>query len=113
MVPGKSNNSDNYIKQEDDDARIAFAASLYDGYKKTVQCHGCGKGGHFLKECNKTSAKNKEDIFAMVKSGDFKTTKKGVMNTAMEEEPEEPAEVPLKVVSLPSKILWLSAGKTT
>ena len=74
----KSNNSNNYVKQDDDQAGVTFSETSYDEYKKTMQYQGCGKKGHFLKECNKTSAKNKEDIFAMVKSGDFKTTKKGV-----------------------------------
>ena len=57
-----------------------------------MQCHGCGKKGHLLKECNKTPAKKKEYNFAMMKSGGFKTTKKGVVNIQIEEDPKEPPE---------------------
>ena len=39
IVPGKSNNSN--IKQEDNDAGVAFVESSYDEHKKTMQCYRC------------------------------------------------------------------------
>ena len=53
-----------------------------------MQCRGCDKKGHLLKECNKTPAKKKEDSYAMMKSCGFKTMKKGVVNSHMEEDPK-------------------------
>ena len=43
--------------------------------KRNIQCFGCGKKGHFLSDCKKTSTKKKAEILAMVKTGSFKTTK--------------------------------------
>ena len=46
-----------------------------------MQSYGWGVKGHCMHECTKTSAKKKEEILAIVKSGDFKTSKSGVANT--------------------------------
>ena len=48
-------------------------------WKRNVKCFGCGKKGHILNECPKTSAKRKDEIRAMVESSDFKKTNKGVV----------------------------------
>ena len=46
---------------------------------KTVPCYGCGGKGHLLSNCKKTPPEREKSIYAMVKSGDFKTTRKGVV----------------------------------
>ena len=94
VAPGaKSSSNNNHIKQEDDNVGVDSAKPLFDDHKKTVQCHRCGTKGNFLKECRKTSAKKKEDIYAMMKLGNFKTTKNGAVNTTVEEDPKEPKDL--------------------
>ena len=59
-----------------------------------MQCYGCGKKGHYLRKCPSTWAKMGKDILAMGKSGDFKATKTGGVNTAVEGKGEEPDKPP-------------------
>ena len=93
-----------HVKRDNDDAGVAFAEqSLYDNdYKKNFQCHGCGGKGHFLKECKKTTAKEKEEIYKMVKTGTFTKNSKGIVNTTVVDtnvvSPEKPEVKPEKVV---------------
>ena len=46
---------------------------------KTAPCYGCGGKGHLLSNCKKTPPERKKAIYAMVKTGDFKTSSKGVV----------------------------------
>ena len=52
------------------------------------------KKGHCLYECMKISAMKKGELLAILKSGDSKATKAGVVSTNVEEEDEEPNELP-------------------
>ena len=56
IAPGKRN----YVKQEPEDAGIAFSETDRDNdRKKNVSCHGCVLNGHQLKECNNTCRRTK------------------------------------------------------
>ena len=56
ITPGKST----YVKQEPDDAGVAFSKTYRDkNWKNNASCHGCGLKGHQLKECNKTPSEQK------------------------------------------------------
>ena len=85
---GKSN----YVKQEPDNAGVAFSEMDCDNdWKKNISCHGCGLKGNQLKECNKTSPEDKKKIYAMKKAGNFKAKKTGVVNTVVEDTPSDDA----------------------
>ena len=62
------------------------------GQKKTVQSYGCGKKEHYLPECTKAS--EKEEVLAVMKSGDAETFEMDVVNTAVEEESEDSVDDP-------------------
>ena len=61
----------------DDGTGLAFAET--QEWVKTVPCYGCGGKGHLLSNCKKTPPERKKSIYAMVKTGDFKTSSKGVV----------------------------------
>ena len=46
---------------------------------KTAPCYRCGGKGHLLSSCKKTPPKRKKAIYTMVKTGDFKTSSKDVV----------------------------------
>ena len=57
IATGKSR----YVKQEPDDAGVAFSNTYCDNYwKNNVSCHGCVLKGHQLNECNKTLLEEKK-----------------------------------------------------
>ena len=51
-----------------------------------MTCYACGKKGHLVYDCRTTSDSKKKEILAMIKSGDFKPPKSGVVNTNVQEE---------------------------
>ena len=63
------------VKAEETEGTGLTFAEMSAERKRTIQCFGCGVKGHFLNNCTKTSTKKKAEILAMVKKGDFKTTK--------------------------------------
>ena len=61
-----------YVKQESDDAGVAFRdTDRNNNWKNNVICHGYGLKGNQVKECNKTSPKDKNKIYAMKKAGNL------------------------------------------
>ena len=44
-----------------------------------MPCYGCGGKGHLLNNFKKTPPERKKVIYAMFKTGDFKTSSKGVV----------------------------------
>ena len=62
------------------------------GHKKTVQCYGCGKKEHYPPKCTKAS--EKEEVLAVMKSGDAETFEMDIVNTAVEEESEDSVDDP-------------------
>ena len=52
-----------------------------------VSCHGCGLNGYQLKECNKTSLEDKNNIYAMKKLCNFEAKNTGGVNTDVEGNP--------------------------
>ena len=84
IAPGKRN----YVKQEPEDAGIAFSETdRNNDWKKNVSCHGCGLKGHQFKEFNKTSPEDKKKIYAMKNTGTFKAKKTGVVNDILKVTP--------------------------
>ena len=80
IATGKSN----YVKQEPDDAGVAFRKIDRDNdWKKNVSFHGWCLKVHQLKECNKTSPEDKKKIYEMKKAGTFEAKKTGVVNTVV------------------------------
>ena len=46
---------------------------------QNMQCFGCREKGHLLNKCLKTTEDRRKAIYAMVEAGDFKTSRKGVV----------------------------------
>ena len=81
-----------YVKQEPDDAGVAFSKTDSDNnWKKNFSCHRCGLKGHQLKACNKTSPEEKKKIYAMKKAGTFKAKKTGLVNAVVKGMPGDDA----------------------
>ena len=88
----------NYVKQEPDDAGVAFSETDCDNdWKNNVSCHGCGLKGHRLKECNKTSPEDKKNIYAMKKAVTFEAKKTRVVNVIVKVTPGDYASAALSV----------------
>ena len=63
------------VKAEQAEGTGLTFAEMSAERKRNIQCFGCSEKGHFLSDCKKTTTKKKAGILAMVKPGDFKTTK--------------------------------------
>ena len=61
----------------DDGTGLAFAET--QEWIKTALCYRCSGKGHLLSICKKTPPERKKAIYDMVKTGDFKTSSKGVV----------------------------------
>ena len=81
IAPGsKSNGNENQQQlQSDGEHGLAFVQANTD-WQKNVQCHGCGSKGHLLKACRKTSAGDKEKIYA-TKRNEFKAAQTYTQST--------------------------------
>ena len=60
-----------------DGTGLAFAET--QEWVKTTPCYGCGGKVHLLSNFKKTPPDRKKAIYAMVKTGNFKTSSKGVV----------------------------------
>ena len=69
-VPANSK-VDSDAHEGDDGTGLAFAET--QEWIKTAPCYGCGGKGHLLSVCKKNPPEQKKEIYAMVKTGDFKT----------------------------------------
>ena len=88
----------NYVKQDPDDAGIAFSRTDHNNnWKMNASCHDCGLKGHQLKECNKTSPEDKKEIYAVKKASAFEAKKTGFVNTVVEGTPANGASSALSV----------------
>ena len=68
---------DSNANEGDDGTGIAFTET--QEWVKTAPCYGCGRKVHLLSNCDKTSPERKKVIYAIVKTGDIKTSSKGVV----------------------------------
>ena len=59
-------------------SRVLTFAEMQDWVRNT-QCFWCGEKGHLLNKCLKTTTDCRKAIYAMVKTGDFKTSRNGVV----------------------------------
>ena len=66
-------------------------------YVKNSTCYACGKKGHLVYDCRSTSDAKKKEILALMKSGDFKPPKSGVVNTNVQEEGDGDDDPPKNV----------------
>ena len=77
---GKSNgNKKQQHLQSDREHGLASVQANTD-WQKNVQYHRCGTKGHLLKACRKTSAGDKEKIYA-TKRDEFKATQSSTQST--------------------------------
>ena len=71
---------------EDDGLGLVFAeTNSKKEYVKNSICYACGKKGHLVYHCRSTSDVKKKEILALMKSGNFKPSKSGVVNTNVQE----------------------------
>ena len=63
--------------QADEGTGLTFAET--PEWARNTQCFRCGKKGHLLNRCEKTTKTRRDAIYAMVATGDFKTSKKGIV----------------------------------
>ena len=68
----------NHVAVEADEGTGLMFAETPEWIRNT-QCFGCGEMGHHLSKCEKTTKTRRDAIFAMVATGDFKTSKKGIV----------------------------------
>ena len=77
---GKSDGNEKQQQpQSDGEHGLAFVQANTD-WQKNVQCHSCGAKGHLLKACRKTSAGDKEKIYA-TKRDEFKAAQTSTQST--------------------------------
>ena len=75
-VPAGSK-ADSEAAEADEGTGLTFAET--QDWVRNTQCFGCGEKGHLLNKCLKTTEDRMKAIYAMVKTGDFKTSRKGVV----------------------------------
>ena len=65
--------------------RNVFSETRAD-YLKNSTCYACSKKGHLVYNCKSTCEPKKKEILDIMKSGDFKPPKSGVVNTNVQKD---------------------------
>ena len=72
---------------EDDGSGLVFVESKSKKeQQKDCTCYACGKKGHLAYDCTASTEAKKKEVLALMKSGEFKHPKSGVVNANVTKE---------------------------